>query len=517
VKAFSTAVQWLEDFPDTPGFCDRHLRQGWKQFALLLPTGLFFRAVTFGDPNLHGDEAFYFVVGQEMHHGAIPYVDIWDRKPLGLFLIYYLIAGISKSVLAYQIVAWLFASSTAMVIKCIAQRWAGTQGGLLAGACYVAMLGPLEGYDGQAPVFYNLAIASAALLLLETRLQLERGQATWHTFAAMALGGLAITVKQTAMFEAAFFGLFVAYYMVRSAAPAWRTGATALACAALGALPTLATAATYYGIGHWPEWWQAMVISNVVKIHPTIIDMLLNAFLMSLRLYPLVALSAVGMILTDRDTIGAKGYALPCLWILSVVLGILSVQTFYTHYTLTLSVPLVVSSSLPLGRRDVGIFLATMLAIFTFHIFNPFSRAEREESIRSMDRMSQAIVRHDSGGGLLIYDAPPYLYTLSHKHPLTPLAFPHHLNHWTERNVSGLNTLQNILRVIRLKPSVVAMAAFPSNIPVNYETRKIVKAYVENNCQLVDVDESHEINHTELIGVRGNCHEGAPSPKKTDE
>ena len=119
---------------------------------MLILLGLLLRCSTFGDTNLHVDETFYFLVGQEMHHGAIPYVDIWDRKPVGLFLIYWAIAGISSSVVAYQVAAWLFASSTAMVINLIARRWAGTQGGLLAGASYLFMLGPQEGYGGQSPV-----------------------------------------------------------------------------------------------------------------------------------------------------------------------------------------------------------------------------------------------------------------------------------------------------------------------------------------------------------------------------
>jgi hypothetical protein len=517
MRAFAAAARWLEDFPDTPGFCDHHLRQGWKQFALLLLTGLFFRAVTFGDPNLHVDEAFYFLVGQEMHHGAIPYVDIWDRKPLGLFLIYYLIAGISTSVFAYQIIAWLFASSTAMVINRIAQRWAGTQGGLLAGICYLAMLGPLEGYGGQTPVFYNLFMACAVLLALDAQPQLEEGHPTWRTFASMALGGLAITVKQTALFECAFVGLFVAFCMVRSSAPAWWTGVTILTCAITGALPTLTIAATYFWMSDWQDWWQAMVTSNLAKVHPTTLNLLFNALMMILCLYPLIALTLIGVSLGGRNTMGKKYFTFVSLWMFSAILGMISVPNFYTHYALPLTVPLAVSSSLILDRRDVGCFLATVLTIFTIILFNPFDRVDRERSIQSMDRMSQAIKQHDSGGGLLVYDAPPYLYALSHKHSLTPLTFPNHMNEWIEKDVSRLDTLKEVRRIIQAKPGVVAMAAFPSNLPVNYQTRRIVEAYVYNNCRIVDVDESREINSSSLIAIWGDCQEGAPDLEVPDE
>ncbi|MDB5738237.1 MAG: hypothetical protein JWO65_1905, partial [Sphingomonas bacterium] len=37
----------------------------------------------FGNPVVQIDEEFYLLVGDRLLHGAIPYVDIWDRKPIG--------------------------------------------------------------------------------------------------------------------------------------------------------------------------------------------------------------------------------------------------------------------------------------------------------------------------------------------------------------------------------------------------------------------------------------------------
>ena len=55
------------------------------RWALL---GLLLRGATLGYPIIHIDEQFYLLVGDRMLHGAVPFVDIWDRKPIGLFLIY---------------------------------------------------------------------------------------------------------------------------------------------------------------------------------------------------------------------------------------------------------------------------------------------------------------------------------------------------------------------------------------------------------------------------------------------
>lgn len=510
VALLKVVAGWLERFPDTPAFFERHISQAWRQYAVCLLLGLALRCATFGDSNLHVDEAFYFMAGQEMHRGAVLYVDLWDRKPVGLFLIYYAIAGISTAVVAYQLAAWLFASSTAMVINLIARRWAGTQGGLLAAASYLFMLGPQEGYGGQSPVFYNLLIAVAPYLLLEARPQLEAGRATWRVFVAMGLCGLALTVKQTTLFESVYFGLFAVHCLWRSPASAVRTFPTVLGCVFLGAFPTVLTGVTYYWIGHWPEFWQAMVLSNLAKAKSSVLIMAGGALRMCLRVYPYLGLSGVGVWLTDREAMSRKDRWFMGLWVLSAVLGVVAVPNFYGHYSLPLLVPLAVTSSLILGRRDVGLFLTAMLVLFTISLFNPFDRAGRLLSMQSMERMATAIKAHDAGGGLLVFDGPPYLYALSGKRPLTPFAFPHHMNHAIERNVSQLDTLVEVQRVLHDKPGVVVIAAFPSNLPANGDARKLVKAYVANNCRIVEAVSSYEINHRELIAIYGDCREGAP-------
>ena len=45
-----------------------------------------------GYPLIHIDEQFYLLVGDGMLSGSLPYVDVWDRSPIGLFVIYALAA-----------------------------------------------------------------------------------------------------------------------------------------------------------------------------------------------------------------------------------------------------------------------------------------------------------------------------------------------------------------------------------------------------------------------------------------
>ncbi|HET9630527.1 MAG TPA: hypothetical protein VFP14_13700, partial [Novosphingobium sp.] len=243
----------------------RLIGQAPVQALLLAGLALVLRWSSLGDPNIMADETFYHTVGLAMHQGALPYVDVWDRKPLGLFLIYWAITGISAAPVAYQLAAAASAAATALVIARMALRWTGAQGALLTGALYLVWLTPLFGFGGQSPVFYNLPVAAAALLVLRACPRLERGGGSPAASLAMLLAGCAITIKTSALFEGAYFGLVLVAASLRSNEPLAWILARAARWALLGALPTLLIAGWYAWAGHWPEWWHAMVTANLKK------------------------------------------------------------------------------------------------------------------------------------------------------------------------------------------------------------------------------------------------------------
>src|SRR3546814_12959168 len=86
--------------------------------VILVAAAFALRGRYFGIPHLHVDEQFYLLVGARiLNHGAIPYVDIWDRKPVSLFLLY---AGIrllgGVGLVQSLVVATLFAAAKAILI-----------------------------------------------------------------------------------------------------------------------------------------------------------------------------------------------------------------------------------------------------------------------------------------------------------------------------------------------------------------------------------------------------------------
>ena len=124
----------------------------WLTWLLLAIVTLALRLPDLGNPLIDLDEQMYLLVGDRMWSGAIPYVDIWDRKPIGLFLLYALArAPGGDPYLGYQLLAAAFALVTAGILATFARRLAGGWAGLAAGVLYLVYIALVGGRGGQAP------------------------------------------------------------------------------------------------------------------------------------------------------------------------------------------------------------------------------------------------------------------------------------------------------------------------------------------------------------------------------
>jgi hypothetical protein len=470
-------------------------RNSLVQLLVLIGAALALRGYTFGDPNLFIDEAFYFAAGNAMHGGALPYVDIWDRKPFGLFALYYLIAGISAAPIAYQLAAALFAALTAWLIGRIVALWSDGIGALGAGIAYLFLLSAFQGFGGQTPVFYNLFIALAALLVAKAVPALQAGIVPRTVPLAMLSAGLAITIKTTALFEAAFLGLFAVAALPR---PQWLK--QGLWWALIGAAPTLLIAASYAVLGHWSEYWQVMTGANLSSDRWDAYSAQIRLRLMLASLAPLLGVAAFGWLDLKDD---AKRFT--ALWIIAALIGLLAFPYFHRHYALPLLVPLCVASGAFLSRKWIGPAATVAVCLLAYKESPSIDYTHTARSKAAMAKLSAAIRQHDSGRALLVYEGPPFLYTLTGKPFPSPLAFPAHLYHQIERDVSHLNTLAEVQRVIALRPGVVVMTREPRDGPLNTETYAVVSSYVQANCHLVATIEAPERLRADQVLVWGDC------------
>lgn len=475
---------------------------------MLLLAALALRCDTFGDPNLHGDEAFYATVGLAMHQGALPYVDIWDRKPFGLFALFWLFGGITAQPIGYQIGAMLCAAGTAWAIARMAARLlpGSVPAPLLAGSVYLLWLAPLQGYGGQSPVFYNLFIALAACLALRAAPNLRTGQSPRTAQGAMLLAGIGITIKTTALFEALFIGLFALWQLRAAALPVARMARIAATWALIGALPTLAIALAYGLLGHWAEYWQAMITANLNK-PPHWPSSQMRAGIMLLALAPVLLAAGIGWTMLPRP---ARAFVTG--WLIAALLGLMANPNFYIHYAMPILVPLCLAAAGLLKRPLAGLATTAAITLLSISIAPPFRFAHTLASRAAMDRLVQAVQDHGGDGPLLVYDGPSQLYRLADKPLITPLVFPTHLSHAIERDVSHLSTLGETRRALEQRPDAVVMAITPRNQPVNAETQALVRGYIATHCRKVADIAVPERQRTDRIGVWGHCRATYPAP-----
>ena len=298
-----------------------------------------------GNPLIDLDEQFYLLVGDRMLHGAIPYVDIWDRKPVGLFLIYAAARAIGGDAwIGYQIVAAMAAMVTAGLIAALARGLANGWGGLAAGAVYLVWIALLGGRGGQAPVFYNGLVAGAALLtwLAIVRPESHRRHGLW----AMLLIGLALQIKPTVVFEGAWFGLALLIAEWRHGSRPTALIGYALTLAGIALVPTLIAYAVYVGIGHGEAWWFANIRSIFLRVTPPgepiaggrLIGMALNLMIPAGAAWFGVMRSGRGA----RWVIGG--------WLVAAVMGVLAIPPYFNHYALPLVVPIAVLAGVGMAR-----------------------------------------------------------------------------------------------------------------------------------------------------------------------
>ncbi len=427
------------------------LRKGIPRIAILLLVALLLRAPLYGDPVIHSDEQFYLLVGDRMLHGALPYVDIWDRKPIGLFAIF---AGIrlfgGTGIFAYQLVATLFAAATAWLIARIAGHHASRPAATVAGALYLVWLMLFDGAGGQAAIFYNLPVAGAALLTLDA---VARPDKTFDRRAAgaMALMGLAIQIKYTVAVEGTFFGLALLWALRRHGAAPATLAARAVSWMGLALFPTLAVLAFYAALGHADAFFYANFLSAFDRASDEPPPLLAAHLASALAgLVPLLACAAWGA----RRTIDRAANRFVLAWAGAAFTAIVAMGTMRAHYFLPLLVPLAAAAAPAFDRRGrlnhqlaAGMVLLGVVAAF-FVVRDHVARRGNAQQIAALVRL----IGQRPPGCMFAFGSEPILYHLTHSCLPTPYIFRSHLSQTRERRAIGVVPRAEVARILANRP-----------------------------------------------------------------
>lgn len=458
--------------------------------ALYFVAALAIRSYTFGNPVLHIDEQFYLLVGDRMLHGAIPFVDIWDRKPIGLFLIY---AGIRMlggfGILQYQAIALLFAVATAGVIYRIARLIASPTGAWCSGVGYLFCLSAFNCYGGQSPVFYNAFVALAALSICDLARREPGDGLFWRGMAAMAMIGLAIQIKYTVVFEGLGFGLALIWYAHRQDWTASKLALATIAWSGTALLPTALALGWYAARGHGQEFIFANFLS-IFNRHESTSGACWRLTKEMLGLLPVwLAIFRAPFAIPrafhqDRTVLIFLRY-----WAAVAMLGFLVFGTWYDHYVGPVLVPLLTLCAPALGRpRGHGLWYtvlllsAGILAAWGVTRYNVIHNGTTDQ----VERAASIIDRERAEGCVYINEGDPILYHYTGSCLVTRFIFPNHLNSLVEANSMGIDTLAEVHRIMEGHPQVVVMTQQPSSLPINPAVRNYMFEMLNRDYRLVD-------------------------------
>ncbi|WP_294296615.1 glycosyltransferase family 87 protein [uncultured Sphingomonas sp.] len=422
------------------------------RLAVLLLVAIAVRSLAFGNPLVHVDEDFYFVAASKMLDGALPFVDLWDRKPLGLFLVYAPAAALPfpLGIWTYQAMALACVVATAMIVARFATRAGWANGATAAGIAYILWLNMMGGVGGQSPVFYNLLMAIAAWLTATTQGPRRR----WRGLGAMALVGLAMQVKYSVVFEGMMFGLWLLAGEWRARRSVSALVGYGAALVALAVLPTAAAFAYYAAIGHADAFVYANFTSITLRKPDPWPYPLTAALELLLILSPLIAMTG-GSSRVRAATGEPQVRTFVHVWLATALTGIAVFGGYYEHYGLPAALPGAIGAAGFLGaghwrgRATPAILILATLAALGTPAVNRYRRGDGAQ----LARLTDAIGR--GPGCLYIYSGPAMPYRVSQRCTVTPYLFPSHMQHGRETGAIGIDQATELRRIFATKPAVV--------------------------------------------------------------
>lgn len=451
--------------------------------ALIVLAAFAIRSVLFGDPLIHVDENFYLLVGDRMLHGALPYVDIWDRKPVGLFLLYAAIRLLGgDGIVQYQVVATLFAAGTGLVIARIAQPMAGRPAATVAAIVYVLLIGLVGGAGGQAPVFYNLLVAGAAWAVAGAWTDEAASPQQIRRRGALAMGliGLAIQIKYTVVFEGVFFGLMLMWLSWKASRDYARLAIDATLWVVLALAPTVLALGWYVAIGHEEAFVYANFLSIGARSSATGLELLhrLGKTWKVLQLPMLAVLLSAILAPWKAFPRGKASFRFALAWLGAAVIGYLAFGTYFDHYALPLFVPLAVASA-PLfayRRKHIGLIAAGIMLVAgtSAYAIVVHKMKTKRGGAAEMTAMVAAIKPRLSNC-LYVWNGDPLLYHLTGSCLPTRYPFAGHLNLLRENGAIGIDQETEVRRILAGKPNVIVDRQ-PSAKDFNFKVVAIVEA-----------------------------------------
>ena len=436
--------------------------------AILLTT-FAVRWTQFGNPLAGLDDQFYLLVGDRMWSGALPYIDIWDHKPAGLFLLYAAIRALpGDGIVAYAMVGTLFLACTGAMVAHMSLAVLPWRAAVLAGLMVVGYGTILGCGFGEAPIFYDLLTVAAGAMILAMRegragRRAHDARLDWRGPAAMLLCGVSLTLKTSAVFESICFGLMLLHLDGRLPLDTRsRRAALYLAC---GLGPTCAIGLFYWWQGGLDAFLFANFRSPFLRSGGATTNGAGRLFGIMLLLTPLIL-----PVMAEWRHIPAGRRGFLGAWLIAGFASYVAIGRFYEHYALPLITPLALIAAYGYRRWPVALITAVPVAALLWATpigYAAGTRRDRADIAALVDALP-ANVRTEC---MFIYEGPLILYHLSGACLPGRYVFS---GHFTEHEEEGAleRPMADILRdTLARRPAVIVSYPLNNGDPVTANDR----------------------------------------------
>lgn len=385
------------------------------------------------NPVVDHDEQFYSYVATAMLQGQMLYVDIWDRKPIGLFLLYEAAhALLGRGAWAYLVMANLFACLGAWLTYRIAAVLADRPTGWVAALLYILAMTVFGCRGAQSELLFTPLCLGMMVLALTHPGSLRA------MLLAMLLGGLAIQIKYTAAPFCAVFAAFVLLEDYRRDPAPMRVLGRACLYALAGLAPTVAVAVWYAAAGHFGDFFYANFVSiferktSVGRFHPKTLTVVAPFLLMigagawaRFRLgqtYPRRA-SALLLVMTAGS--------LASIYFPSNVLAYY--YAFLAPFAVLLAVPFY-----DLRQRSGWFGAAVLVAALVVTGNFPQNIAAGRADVAQFHALVDQIAAGGERGSLYVFSGPTATYSATGIRPKAKYPFPFHSAEYMEHGAVGV-------------------------------------------------------------------------------
>ncbi|MCW7493203.1 glycosyltransferase family 39 protein [Leptospira sp. 2 VSF19] len=318
-------------------------------FLLFILLAFFLRYPSFGYTAIDWDEITYSLIGEGWLQGKLPFRDLWDIKPIGIYLVYAIIHGLlGFSIFAIRVSTLLVVVSSAFIIWLLLRKTNrsfafGTGFGFLILFSYF-----LNGLSGNTELFY-LCLETVGVWFL------FYGKKQYRFLSPLAFG-FAFIIKYNTAFDILGFYFLHLYIHRRKIFKNPKSFFGYGLFYSLAILPFLISTAWIFSAGLGDSFLEThkILFSNYAK-KVTFLEKIL-----SLKTYPILAILVcvqVGtfiLYLWKRRV--PKILLISFFWTLTAFLAATWTGYFFEHYYLPMMIPTVIGSSFLLRFINYNFF-----------------------------------------------------------------------------------------------------------------------------------------------------------------